>query len=272
MHRTLCIAATSILLAGCGPTSGKGGTQQPIMTRPALGTVAHHSNVADILGTYAAAWRGVEEFDLKAPYTIVFWVDGSVHTVRLDAHSAALSVGEPSSYDWGFETDLATLQAIHSGQMNALTAMGQARSSDPIPLQPKLPDNFDGTQVRGHHIPLLQKFWNREWPETVPFGDGATRQIHGANTTVLIYDEGLRTAWYQLKPGMHINADPSDQVNTFDTAIIVTRGQFTGIVGGVARLFKEGETVRIPEGVTHEFHADPDQYGEFVIVMWGDDA
>ena len=150
--------------------------------------------------------------------------------------------------------------------------MGQARASDPIPLQPKLPDSFDANELRSYHIPLLQSFWSRDWPETIPFGDGVTREVHGANTTVLIYDEGLRTAWYQLKPGMHINADPLDQINDFDTAIIVTRGQFTGNIGGVERLFREGETVRISEGITHEFYAGDHQYGEFIILMWGEGA
>ena len=226
-----------------------------------------------ILQSYADAWRGSQEFSLKQPTVFGFWIDGAAYSIALSNSGASLSVGEPSDFDWGFETDLETLIELDSGRLNALTAMGQARADDPIPLQPKLPDDFsDQSIIRGYYIPLMLHFWNREWPESVPFGDGATRLVHGANTSVLVYDEGLRTAWYQLKPGMHINADPNDQVNDFNTAIIVTRGTFHGKLDGQARTFEEGETVLVPEGMTHEFFAQENDYGEFIIVMWGDNA
>lgn len=100
--------------------------------------------------------------------------------------------------------------------------------------------------IRSFYISLTRHFWNREWPKTIRSGEGVTRDVHGANTTVLVYDQGLRTAWYPLKAGMYINIDPVDQVNEFDTAIIVTRGRFGGKIDGVERVFREGETVLIP--------------------------
>ena len=226
-----------------------------------------------ILHSYAEAWRGSEEFALKQPTVLGFFIDGEAYSITLNQNGGSLSVGEPDRFDWGFETDLQTLIELDSGRLNALTAMGQARADDPIPLSPKLPDNFsESGEIRSYYIPLMLHFWNREWPEAIPFGEGATRFVHGANTSVLVYDEGLRTAWYQIKPGMRINADPKDQTNDFDTAIIVTRGTFQGKLDGSERTFQEGETVLVPEGMTHEFYAQDSDYGEFIILMWGDGA
>lgn len=226
-----------------------------------------------ILESFAEAWRGAEEFRLSRSITLGVWVDDQAFTIRLSDSGGTLVNGEPSQFDWGFETDLETLRRIDDGSLNALTAMGQARASDPIPLDIRVPDDFSGAdEIRSFYIPLTFHFWNRDWPETIKFGDGFTREVHGANTIVLIYDEGLRTAWYQLKSGMHINAELEDQVNEFDTAIVVTEGQFSGRIGGEELLFEEGQTVIIPSGVTHEFFADGSQYGEFVILMWGDGA
>ena len=151
--------------------------------------------------------------------------------------------------------------------------MAQTRASDPTPLRPRLPEEFaDDTDIRSYYVPLTRHFWDREWPETIYFGEGTTRSVHGANATALLYDDRIRTAWYQVKPGTHINADPLDQVNDFNTAIIVTKGRFYGKLDGVERAFSEGEMVLVPKSMAHEFFAREEEYGEFLILMWGDNA
>ena len=71
---------------------------------------------------------------------------------------------------------------------------------------------------------------------------------------------------------MHINADPDDQTNDFHTFIIVTRGSFKARLGGVQTVLREGEAVFVPAGMRHEFWADGEDYGEFVILMFGERA
>lgn len=257
-------------LAACAPQDGQPGSESPpTIDEPP----ASRRSAAAIVESFANAWRGEEEFHLGHPLTLGVWVDGEAYTVTLTDNGARFSAAEPAQFDWGFETDLDTLRRIDEGSLNALTAMGQARASDPAPMDVRVPDGFsEDEDVRGFYIPLTRQFWDREWPETIRFGEATSRRIHGANTTVLIYDEGLRTAWYQLKAGMHVNADPGDQVNDFDTAILITRGRFHGKIDGKERLFTEGETVVVPAGTRHEFYAGDDEYGEFVILMWGDAA
>lgn len=268
MKLTAFFVITLSLMTAC---VGKNQTQ---MTYPVgINNTAQDRSVSKILTTYAKAWRGDEEFKLKRPTVLAFWVNEQAFSIRLDHDGATLIAGPPETYDLGFETDITTLRKLDSGLLNALTAMGQARADDPTPLILRLPDDFSGSaEMRSYYIPLMLHFWNREWPEAVPFGEGVTRFVHGANATAFVYDKGLRSAWYQLKPGMHINADAKDQVNDFDTAIIITRGSFQGKLNGVKRKFNQGELVLIPEGMTHEFFAEDGEYGEFIILMWGKNA
>lgn len=269
--RATLVVISGLLLIACTQSADNEGS---VMTRPPVdGPTASDRSAIAILASYAEAWRGDAEFKLHSPLTLGIWIDGEGFTVKLTNNGGEFTPMTPAQFDFGFVTDLQTLRQIDAGNLNVLTAMGQARASDPIPLELRLPEDFSGNDdIRSYYIPLTLHFWNREWPETIRFGEGTTRSVHGANTTVLIYDQGLRTAWYQLKASMHINADPADQINDFDSAIVVTRGRFGGRIDGVERVFREGETVLVPAGTSHEFYAGDDEYGEFIIVMWGDNA
>ena len=104
-----------------------------------------------------------------------------------------------------------------------------------------------------HLLRLHFHFWNRDWPEVIPFGDGMTRNIHGGNAAPFYYDRGLRTSWYQLEPGMHINREEAMQTNPFPSLFIMTRGRIQARLGGTDMTLQEGQTVLVPAGMTHEF-------------------
>jgi mannose-6-phosphate isomerase-like protein (cupin superfamily) len=106
----------------------------------------------------------------------------------------------------------------------------------------------------------------------IPFGDGLTRNVHGGNSAIFYYQQGLRTSWYQLEPGLHINRDEEEQVNPFPSLFIMTRGRIQARLGGTEMTLEEGHAVFVPAGMTHEFWAEEGQYGEFVLVMFGQGA
>ncbi len=242
---------------------------------------AVRSNVSDsaqvILQRYAEAWRGRQELEFQGTLVLGFWVrgeQGGEYTVALsDAPGSVAREGAPPQYDIGFELDIDFLRRLDRGEIGALTAMGQTRSSDPIPLNPKLGPQFS----KRPDAPLLFRrlgfhFWNRGWPEITPFSESAARVVHGANAAVFVYDREFRSAWYQLKPGMHINADARDQTNNFPQLVIVTRGQFSARLDGRQLILSEGQTVFIPAGMAHEFWAEAGQYGELIWTAFGEGA
>jgi quercetin dioxygenase-like cupin family protein len=71
---------------------------------------------------------------------------------------------------------------------------------------------------------------------------------------------------------MHVNAEAKDQTNPFPSLFIFTRGAIQARLGGEERTCTEGEAVLVPAGMTHEFWARPDQYGELILIMFGEGA
>jgi mannose-6-phosphate isomerase-like protein (cupin superfamily) len=184
-----------------------------------------------------------------------------------------LENGRPSGEAVIFVTDAETLGKIDRGEMNALTAMGKARSSDPAPMDITLTPGFQpGEDFIADLLPFAFHFWTRGFPETVRFGTDAGREVHGATMVVLYYQKGLRSAWGQVRKGQRVNADPKDQVNPFPTLFIGLRGKALMRVGGVEKAVSAGQAVFVPPGTAHEAWNPFDEPAEFIILMFGDGA
>lgn len=272
MKATLCLSMLAIVVT---PSL----TAQEIArtTGPRITMDNANDDARTILDRYASAWRGDQEMELRDTMVLGFRIDGKgggeYHVIIPPGGSAERGTGLRSDETVVFETDIEFLRRLDRGELNALTAMGQARASDPTPLVPRFPEGFRWTaEARGFVLPLVFHFWTRSWPEVIPFGDGVTREVHGGNAAVFYYDRGLRTSWYQLEPGMHINREPRDQTNPFPSLFIMTRGRVQAKLGGIVVELREGEAVFVPVGMTHEFWAEDGQYGELVLLMFGEGA
>jgi mannose-6-phosphate isomerase-like protein (cupin superfamily) len=170
-------------------------------------------------------------------------------------------------------TDRAMLEKIGRGDMNALTAMGRARSTDPAPMDISFMPGFQPTEdIVAALLPFSFHFWTRGFPETVSFGPAAGREVHGATMVVLYYQKGLRSGWGQVRKGQRVNADPRDQVNPFPTMFIGLRGRAMVKVGGVEKIVGQGQMVFVPPGTAHEAWNPFDEPAEFIILMFGDGA
>ena len=181
--------------------------------------------------------------------------------------------GLPASPSVLYTLDLATLRKIDSGEMNALTAMGKARASDPTPMDIELMPGFrPAPGFFGRFIPFTFHFWTRGFPEVVSFGKPHSREVHGADAVIFYYQPGLRSAWAQVEKGQHVNSDPKDQTNPFPTMIIGIRGRAVAKIGGVEKEFRAGQMVFIPAGVAHEAWNPYDEPAEIILLMFGEGA
>ena len=202
---------------------------------------------------------------------------GGKWTVTIDRglpEKVTLKQGFPNEPTFYLVTDPGTLRMIHAGEMNALTAAGRARMSDPTPLDFGFMEGFQPTPefLSDVMLPLGFHFFNRGKPEIVYFGEEFSRNVHGGNAVIFYYEQGLRTGWYQVKPGMMINEDPDDAVNPFPTLFIITRGEGKGRLGDKTMELREGMSVYVPAGMLHQFWADKEPGMEFIIIMFGEGA
>jgi mannose-6-phosphate isomerase-like protein (cupin superfamily) len=179
----------------------------------------------------------------------------------------------PSSPAVVYTLDLGTLRKIDNGEINALTAMGRARASDPAPMDIEFTPGFEpDAGFIARLLPFTFHFWTRGTPETVSFDKKRSREVHGANMIVFYYQQGLRSAWGQVEKGQHINKDPSDQVNPFPTMFIGIRGRAVVKIGGKEVSMQAGQMVFIPAGVSHEAWNPYDEPAEVIILMFGEGA
>lgn len=193
-------------------------------------------------------------------------IDGH-HPVRLDP-------GPPDTPAFFYQTDHPTLLRIHRGKISALTAMGRASMNDPAPLDFGFMDGYrPPPDFPGWFAAFTFHFWTRGLPEIVDFGPSTlSRLVHGAEAKILYYRKGLRTSWYRLSRGQHINRDPEDQTNPFPTLIIMIRGTMNARIGGESLTLCRNQCVHIPSGVSHEFTNPREEPAEFIIVMFGEGA
>jgi mannose-6-phosphate isomerase-like protein (cupin superfamily) len=181
--------------------------------------------------------------------------------------------GLPPSPSVIYTLDLATLCKIDSGEINALTAMGRARASDPAPMDIEFMEGFEpGPDFLARFLAFTFHFWTRGFPETVEFGKRHSRKVHGGNMVVFYYREGLRTAWAQIEKGQHVNKDPKDQSNPFPTMMIGIRGKAIAKIGGKEVVMEGGQMVFIPAGISHEAWNPYDEPAEIILLMFGEGA
>jgi mannose-6-phosphate isomerase-like protein (cupin superfamily) len=248
---------------------------------PGLSQPAQSRSAADILRSY------VEDFqsDPAAAEPMAFGIKVSgegggewqvvVGGAKKDAggYRVELQSGLPSSPAAIYTLDLATLRKIDRGEINALTAMGRARASDPAPMDIEFISGFQpDAGFIARLLPFTFHFWTRGTPETVRFDKERSREVHGANMIVFYYQEGLRSAWGQVEKGQHINKDPKDQTNPFPTMFIGIRGKAIARIAGREVTLQAGQMVFIPAGVSHEAWNPYDEPAEVIILMFGEGA
>jgi mannose-6-phosphate isomerase-like protein (cupin superfamily) len=237
--------------------------------------------VEDILRSYVVDFRG----DPAAAEPLVFGIvvkdagDPEWHVVVSGkkgpegAFGVDLHKGLPATPSPYYTTDTATLRRIDAGQLNAMTALGRARMSDPAPMDVGFMPGFQpGDDFLARMLPFTFHFWTRGFPEVVGFGKEQSRVVHGANIVILYYQKGLRSGWARIDKGQHVNEDPAEQTNPFPTMFIGIRGRAVVRIGGVERLMEAGQMIFVPAGVTHEAWNPHDEPAEIILLMFGDGA
>lgn len=177
---------------------------------------------------------------------------------------------EPIAY---YVLDLTALRKIDRGELNALTAMAKAHGGETTPMDVGVTPGFEpAADFWARFIPLSFHFWTRGLPERVPFRGELSRVVHGANAVVFYYQKGLRSGWFQVAKGQHVNKDPQDQTNPFPSMFIMLRGKLAAKIAGKQVTFPAGEMMFVPPGVTREFWNPHETPAEMIILMFGEGA
>ena len=201
-------------------------------------------------------------------------VAGNWWTVNVAGDETTLTPGTPTEPTYYYTiTEEATLHAIDNQEFSMMTGMVKAFSTDVTPTDLDMLEGYQpGPTFMTQVIPQVFHFWNRGFPEIVPFTEEMTLPSHGGHVVVLYYQEGFRSGWGYLAPGDHANEDPRSRSNPFPSLFIALKGTLTARINGEDQDFEEGHFMLIPAGVDHEFINNTDENAHFMLFMFGEGA
>lgn len=232
------------------------------------------ANTAEIAQELETLTADYQTDALRENVTFGIKIDGSDWTVESNDEAVRLLKGVPSNPTFIYVLEGETFARITSGNLGALTAMGQARASDPTPMRLEFMDDFKpGDDFKTQFLSVTSHFWTRGEPEILRFGFDHARTVHGGQAVPVFYAPGIRTAWYGILPGQHINQSPQDQTNDFDSIFMILKGGSAKMkIGGKELPMETGTSIHVHAGVAHEFWNPGQEPAEIVMVAFGDGA
>ncbi|GJL91718.1 cupin domain-containing protein [Hyphococcus sp.] len=231
----------------------------------------------EILKTYAEDF----ESDPALKEAVTFAVKSGNAFFTVDASPASkngpanVSVrkGKPAAPAFFYTFDAGYLKKLYAGDLNILTGMAKAFSTDLAPMDIDVMEGYQPTDDFGDTVvPFTFHFWTKGLPEIVPFSADKTRVTHGTNAGIFYYQPGLRSGWFDIRPGDHVNEDEKSRDNPFPSMVILTEGSVTAIIDGARSTFSAGNMMFIPAGVSHEFINEGDKPAFGFLFMFGDGA
>lgn len=168
---------------------------------------------------------------------------------------------------------LDTLQQLHQGDLSPFTAMGRARSSDPVPLDFIPGKNVTltpGSDDFYKTLDFFQRFFNRSKPELILLGEQHSRIVHGGHVVVLYYGKGFRSAWYAVHKGECINN--LEDTNPFPQAFVFLSGSGFTQIGDTVLEVKAGDSYYIPPDTIHMVWTESEEHLELLFLAWGEKA
>lgn len=231
-----------------------------------------------ILQSYAADFEN--DPSLAQPVAFGVKVGEAFYTVEAspakDDVAARVDVraGAPKTPAFYFKVESSDwLGKLYRGEINALTSMAKAFETDYAPMDIDAMEGFTPPEDFGDTIiPFTFHFWTKGAPEITPFSPEMTRQTHGTNAGVFYYQPGLRSGWFDVRPGDHVNENEKSRDNPFPSMFILIEGELTAIIGGVETTFKAGNMMFVPAGVSHEFINNSGKPAFGFLFMFGDGA
>jgi mannose-6-phosphate isomerase-like protein (cupin superfamily) len=164
-----------------------------------------------------------------------------------------------------------TLDGIHDGEMTGLTAAGRENIKDETPLDFELPAGKELTPaLMTQMIEFIQRFFNPTYPEHIQLDKAHARLVHGGFAIPMFYDQGFRSAWYELEKGQQLN-EPGD-TNPFPQAFIIIAGKGFMKIGSETLSVQTGQAYYIPSETEHIVWTESDQPLRLIFLAWGQKA
>ena len=217
----------------------------------------------------------VTKIDSTFKATINFYLADSSKAchVLFSNNQFELVQGSTDSFNMSFSSTKEHYNKIFRGEMTAMTSMGQATSSDPIPLNFEIQKAISDNATQDFLF-IAQRFFNNTPYDLVKLGAENARLVHGGLAIPIFYQRtegiGVRSAWYQINKGEQVN-EPGD-TNPFPQYFIITQGEGYAKIGNDTIVVKENEAYFIPPNSDHVFWNEREEPIVYIFLAWGKGA
>ena len=217
----------------------------------------------------------VTKIDSTYEATINFYLADSSEAchVLFSNNQFELFEGDTDSYNLSFSSTKEHYNKIFRGDMTAMTSMGQATSSDPIPLNFDIQKGITDNDTNDFLF-IAQRFFNTTPYDLVKLGEEHARIVHGGLAIPIFYQRtegiGVRSAWYQINKGEQVN-EPGD-TNPFPQYFMITQGQGYAKIGNDTIEVKKNEAYFILPNSDHVFWNEREEPIVYIFLAWGKGA
>jgi hypothetical protein len=247
----------------------------------ASAVAAGNDDPDDILRRYVEDYRSdpmLVDADFGVQVGEAWWSVASRKGADGKPSEVVLKSGQPAQPTWYFAIENADyLRQLDRGEVTFGTLAGKARMSDKVAMDAAFMQGYtpDARTPGGAFYETFTKvgfhFWYRGNPEIVPFASQSMREIHGANSTALYYQPGLRTIWFSLKSGQHANRDGGG-VGPWKKLLVFVNGAGKALIGDKTVDVKAGDRLFVPPRATNEVWNDSPTPLEGVLIIFGEGA
>ncbi|WP_224484726.1 cupin domain-containing protein [Robertkochia aurantiaca] len=217
----------------------------------------------------------IEKTDSTYQVSLSFYLADSSEVYQVEVKNNVFEIieGETDSYNISFSATKDHYNRIFRGDITAMTSMGQATSTDPIPLNFDIQSSVTGNTTNDFLF-IAQRFFNRYPYDLVRLGEEHARIVHGGLAIPIFYqktdDIGVRSAWYQINKGEQVN-EPGD-TNPFPQYFIITQGEGYAKIGRDTINVKKNEAYYIPPHHDHVFWNENEEPIVYIFLAWGKGA
>ena len=262
-----------LFLVGCSGESSKSSkdARTPTVDQP---VVTLDADLSDMLSAWSESFA--QKIDSSYEAIVNFRLSDNPqesYHVEFKDKQFRMNQGESSSSNFSFESNLGHYSKMYNGEMTALTSMGQASSTDPIPLVPKL-EKPVSDNLLNDFLFFSQRFFNVDSNDKVALTIDNSRFIHGGHAIPIFYQKsdefGVRSAWYQINRGEQVN-DFGD-TNPFPQYFIITSGSGYAKIGRDTISINPNEAYFVAPENEHIFWNDNDQPLVLIFIAFGEGA
>lgn len=243
---------------------------------PFAGISQKEKSLKEIIDAYAKSF--LNKIDSSYNEIISFGLTGGTekYTLRIEKDKMyRITEGLDTAAAFSFVSTLHDFNKIHRGEMNALTAMAQAKANEPIPLQYTFSKTVKPTpELINRFFFVVQRFFNAHPNDRLVLKEEYSRLVHGGHAIPIFYQKnqniGVRSAWYQLNKGE--KANEVGVTDPFPQYMIIINGSGKAKLGNDIIEVKKGEAYYIAPGTDHVIWNEKNEPLQAIWIAWGKGA